>query len=270
MLRIINLERFSVSKKNNFDVVSNETIRFTIDLPIATPDRQPVNAKTTDGQPISIESGEAVAFKELASDETAIAQFDGKSVIVEQQYLAEFPIAKNGCKPNEVKQVINPEPSPSPTPIASPTPAPQRDRTEGKLIANDANTQINVRVAPDRNSTSMHYGLPSDRIYVLSETTGTDGFVWHEVEFVKSGAKGWVRGDFVSVGTSSPASSQSLSTRTEPAVEQEPETVPEEEPTEKMPVFANCKQARAAGYSNFPTTPGSQFDRDSDGIGCES
>jgi Excalibur calcium-binding domain len=63
--------------------------------------------------------------------------------------------------------------------------------------------------------------------------------------------------------------------------EPEPEPSPESEsspapaadrtqPVNTMPSFASCKDAKAAGYSNFPTTPGNQFDRDGDGIGCES
>lgn len=43
-----------------------------------------------------------------------------------------------------------------------------------------------------------------------------------------------------------------------------------ESSSDKMPYFGNCTAARAAGWSNFTTRPGSRFDRDKDGIGCES
>jgi chromosome segregation ATPase len=39
---------------------------------------------------------------------------------------------------------------------------------------------------------------------------------------------------------------------------------------EQMPYFSNCTDARNAGWSNFTTRKGSRFDRDSDGVGCES
>ena len=71
---------------------------------------------------------------------------------------------------------------------------------------------------------------------------------------------------------------QAVETDTESAIEQPAEEVQQlyEEPT-ATPVeqlyFANCSEARAAGYSNMtPDSPGysSKLDRDGDGLACES
>jgi hypothetical protein len=122
--------------------------------------------------------------------------------------------------------------------------------------------QINVRVAADPNSTAQHYGLVDDEVYILGQKTGTDGKTWDEIEFVSSGAKGWIRSDFVTSSTGG----DRRDGRIEPMKIAEP-TAPER--TESVPNFANCREARAAGYTNFATTPGGKYDRDGDGIGCE-
>ena len=57
-------------------------------------------------------------------------------------------------------------------------------------------SQINVRSAPTIASSPAHYGLVGDRVEVTRSTRGSDRAMWNYVQF-SSGAKGWVRGDFV-------------------------------------------------------------------------
>jgi hypothetical protein len=64
------------------------------------------------------------------------------------------------------------------------------------LVAIDPGSQINVRTAPTTTARTPHYGYAGDRVEVLRHTVGSDQYGWNYVEFA-SGAKGWVRGDFV-------------------------------------------------------------------------
>ncbi|MDX2242034.1 MAG: GW dipeptide domain-containing protein [Leptolyngbyaceae cyanobacterium bins.302] len=64
------------------------------------------------------------------------------------------------------------------------------------LIAQNPNSRINVRSTPSPSAASPHYGLAGDRVDVMRATVGKDQYMWNYVKF-SSGAKGWVRGDFV-------------------------------------------------------------------------
>lgn len=64
------------------------------------------------------------------------------------------------------------------------------------LVAQDNGSRINVRNAPSTTATAPHYGVAGDRVEIQRATTGRDGYQWYYVQFA-SGAKGWVRGDFV-------------------------------------------------------------------------
>ena len=57
-------------------------------------------------------------------------------------------------------------------------------------------SRINVRSAATIASARAHYGLVGDRVEVTRSTRGSDRAMWNYVQF-SSGAKGWVRGDFV-------------------------------------------------------------------------
>jgi len=71
------------------------------------------------------------------------------------------------------------------------------------LTADDPGSQINVRSAPSLNASAPSYGLPGDRVEVIREVVGEDGYTWYYVEFNGSRARGWVRGDFVRLTGSS-------------------------------------------------------------------
>ncbi len=68
-----------------------------------------------------------------------------------------------------------------------------------RLIAQDADAEINVRQEPGLNSRILHYGLPGDRVEVLRSIPGRDSVSegWHYLRFSRSGAQGWVRADFL-------------------------------------------------------------------------
>jgi hypothetical protein len=66
----------------------------------------------------------------------------------------------------------------------------------GVLAGLDPGSRVNVRSEPTTRSFSPHYGLIGDRIEILDQTQGRDGYTWYYVSF-RSGARGWVRGDFV-------------------------------------------------------------------------
>ncbi len=72
--------------------------------------------------------------------------------------------------------------------------------TQTTLITKDPNSRINLRSGPSINSTSLGYGLPGDQVTLLDFNKGTDNeprVPWIKVKFIKSGAIGWIRGDFV-------------------------------------------------------------------------
>ena len=57
--------------------------------------------------------------------------------------------------------------------------------------------QINVRTGPGTHYYAKHYGLTGDRVTILNEAWGRDGYQWWYLKFNESGAKGWVREDLV-------------------------------------------------------------------------
>jgi hypothetical protein len=61
-------------------------------------------------------------------------------------------------------------------------------------------SRVNVRQSPSTTAPVQHYGLGGDRVNILNQTNAPDGYRWYFVEFPNSGARGWVRGDLLSVG----------------------------------------------------------------------
>lgn len=90
---------------------------------------------------------------------------------------------------------------------------------DGLLRANDPQAQINLRESPDPNSRSLGYGLVGDRVEILEQVPGSDGYTWYRVQFHRSKAAGWIRNDFVQV-TDSNAPAVSSSARYEDGYEQ--------------------------------------------------
>lgn len=71
------------------------------------------------------------------------------------------------------------------------------DAQPARLTSRSPNSAINVRTAPTTQAAAPSYGIAGDRVEILSQTRGSDGYTWYRVRFVVSGLQGWVRGDFV-------------------------------------------------------------------------
>jgi murein DD-endopeptidase MepM/ murein hydrolase activator NlpD len=71
------------------------------------------------------------------------------------------------------------------------------------LIANDRAAQINIRSYPSTASHQVGFAFAGDRIQVLNQTQGRDGYTWYNMQSDRSGIVGWVRGDLVRLARAS-------------------------------------------------------------------
>jgi Bacterial SH3 domain len=67
----------------------------------------------------------------------------------------------------------------------------------GSLISSEPGSAINIRAGVGTSSEILHLGYSGDRVEILNQVTGTDGYRWYNIRFPQSGATGWVRGDFI-------------------------------------------------------------------------
>jgi SH3-like domain-containing protein len=79
-------------------------------------------------------------------------------------------------------------------------PVPSGNRV-GTLVAHGRGSQINLRSQPTINSRAVGYGLAGDQVNILecqqdTDTPGSD-LNWCKVQFLVSGATGWIRSDFI-------------------------------------------------------------------------
>lgn len=65
------------------------------------------------------------------------------------------------------------------------------------LAGAQSGSRVNVRSGPSTATYSPHYGLVGDRVWIINQVVGDDGYAWFYVRFA-SGAEGWIRGDFIS------------------------------------------------------------------------
>ncbi|MEB3292659.1 MAG: SH3 domain-containing protein [Synechococcales bacterium] len=65
------------------------------------------------------------------------------------------------------------------------------------LHGNEPGSKVNIRTEPTTEASLAHYGLVGDRVEMLREVKGGDGYTWYYIRFNQSGAEGWVRGDLV-------------------------------------------------------------------------
>lgn len=66
-----------------------------------------------------------------------------------------------------------------------------------EVIAKDPEVTINVRAQPSTKSESLLAVKSGEQAEVLEQTLGEDTYTWYKLKFVKLGAEGWMRGDFV-------------------------------------------------------------------------
>ncbi|MEP0791442.1 MULTISPECIES: SH3 domain-containing protein [Cyanophyceae] len=97
----------------------------------------------------------------------------------------------------------------SAAPASAQSKIPQREMSYcmATLTGQTPGARVNLRSGPGTNYQQKGYGLVGDRVHILRESGGTpqdlavvenrQGFSWYRVGFPKSGARGWVRGDFM-------------------------------------------------------------------------
>lgn len=68
--------------------------------------------------------------------------------------------------------------------------------TPAVLVGQETGSRVNVRTSPSTRADVLHYGLVGDRVEVIEQKEGRDGYTWYCVQF-SSGATGWIRADFV-------------------------------------------------------------------------
>lgn len=110
--------------------------------------------------------------------------------------------------------VISPTPARLPAPPATTTASapessiPKSLISEVSLIAKDPKIQINLQSIPSAKGKLLGYEVVGDRVTVMATKTD-EGYTWSDVKFSKSGAKDWVRKDFLTTQTASPSPSVS-------------------------------------------------------------
>lgn len=69
---------------------------------------------------------------------------------------------------------------------------------EGKLTAQNADAQINVRTGAGTSFDSPHYGVVGDEVTLIESAreAGSEQ-IWYKVRFTGSGVEGWIRSDFI-------------------------------------------------------------------------
>jgi hypothetical protein len=95
-----------------------------------------------------------------------------------------------------------------PTNVASSSRQPQATSVgsnEAILIANEPDSRISLRGTPSATGKDLGYGLVGDHVSVINQTT-VEGYTWYQVRFPRSGAVGWIHGNFVSVVSASQGS----------------------------------------------------------------
>jgi len=78
---------------------------------------------------------------------------------------------------------------------------------EATLEARYPKSRIDVRNKSTTQSSVQYIGVVGDRVKILDEARPGNGYTWYQAKF-DTGAKGWVRGDFISVVSSTPGSSR--------------------------------------------------------------
>lgn len=63
----------------------------------------------------------------------------------------------------------------------------------------DYNTPIDIRTDASTTAKIRHIGYAGDEVTLLARRTGQDKTYWYQVKFPKSGATGWVQGNFISI-----------------------------------------------------------------------
>lgn len=112
-------------------------------------------------------------------------------------------------KASSTKTDSRPSPSVNPTPKANPTPKTTTSTSEAVLTATNPKSQINLRSTPSTSSKRLGYGTVGERVQVIEQKAGADGYTWYKVRFPRLGTQGWIRKDFIKVTGKQPPSKPS-------------------------------------------------------------
>lgn len=105
---------------------------------------------------------------------------------------------------SKTKADTRPSPSVTPKPKASPNPKTIISTSDAVLTATNPKSRINFRATPSTTSKRLGYGTVGERVQIIEQKTGTDGYTWYKVRFPRSGNQGWVRKDLVKVTQKQP------------------------------------------------------------------
>lgn len=82
----------------------------------------------------------------------------------------------------------------------------ERSTCYAHLTAASSSARINLRSGPGTQYSTRGYGLPGDFVYILEGdrqfgdyVPENNGRVWYRVGFRSSGARGWIRSDFLNL-----------------------------------------------------------------------
>jgi Bacterial SH3 domain len=89
------------------------------------------------------------------------------------------------------------------------------------LTAKTPTSRINIREGASTSAKARHYGFAGDPVKILDEKQGDNGNTWYKVQFVRSGAEGWVSGNFVALEGDSKETSPSIPERTDSTTNEE-------------------------------------------------
>lgn len=112
----------------------------------------------------------------------------------------------------------------------------------GELVAIDRSAQINVRARASTTAPLVGFDYVGDRVQILNQTQGDDGYTWYQVQSDRSEINGWVRGDLVRLiaAAPQPKAYPSVFSATAPAKPSAPvfTTAIQKNPT--IPQSSNC------------------------------
>ncbi len=109
------------------------------------------------------------------------------------------------------------------------------------LTARYADSEINVRSAPTTQAAVPRVGRVGDRVEVLDQTRGRDGYTWYLVKSSQNRYQGWIRGDFVSFGNG--AAGRAIATTPRSPAVASPASMPAARSTQAIAAVAPASSA---------------------------
>jgi hypothetical protein len=189
----------------------------TFNFPKATCGDKPSGGKDT-WYPVFVDRGDLETIRRnFCADAASTVRKDSKveavqvASFISRDRAIEFASSVGG----DVGQPNHPD-------VASSEPQPQPEAggstsvgsNEAVLTANDPDSQINLRDTPSAAGKDLGYGVVGDRVQIIEQTT-SDWYIWYKARFARSGAVGWIRGDFVSVVSASKTNQPTYSSSSE-------------------------------------------------------